>query len=157
MNHRLIFVSFGILATTLSLSPARAQRSASAGAQRRAPLGARLVRLHRGQRAFANPAYDPNYYPYYDSAFGASYADVSPTQFIQETSALVPPPAQASPARPPEALVMELRGDHWVRLTSYGPQEPTGRGTPDIAANYPNPTSGLLLAARLPLTQSHGA
>ncbi len=130
----------------LCASPANAQRNGGSGslpaarpsghsgqlngAQHRGPVGARLVRLHRGQRAFANSAYGPNYYPYYDSPFGDFYADAPPPQIILETSAPVAPPApQAYPGRPPEALVMELRGDHWVRLTSYGAQEPNTPGT----------------------------
>ena len=37
-------------------------------------------------------------------------------------------PAQpANPPKPAESLVMELRGDHWVRLTSYGPMDIPGQ------------------------------
>lgn len=141
MTRQTLYLSFGLLAATLCISPAHAQRSAGAGSfsgarpagrpgqlsgnQHRGPLGARLVRLRRGQRAFANSSYGPNYYPYYDSAFGESYSDAAPAQYILETSApAAPPTPQTYPARPPESLVMELRGDHWVRLTSYGAQEP---------------------------------
>jgi hypothetical protein len=166
MNRRIIFLSLALLAATLSISPAHAQRNAGAGAgsgslpagrpaghpgqvngAHRGPVAARLVRVHRGQRAFAGSAYGPNYYPYYDSAFGESYADAAPTQIILEASA----PAAASapqtyPARPPEALVMELRGDHWVRLTSYGAQEP-----PASAANMqPAPLNNTAATAQAP-------
>jgi hypothetical protein len=113
----------------------------------RGPVAARLVRARRGQRAFAGSAYGPNYYPYYDSAFGESYADAAPTQIILETSAPAAPPAsQNYPARPPEALVMELRGDHWVRLTSYGAQEPSAS-----AANVqPAPLDNTAATAQAP-------
>lgn len=146
----------------LCASSAHAQRSAGAGAgsfsaarpaghpgqmngAHRGPVGVRLVRLHRGQRAFANSAYGPNYYPYYDSAFGESYADAGPTQIVLETSA--PPAPQTYPARPPEALVMELRGDHWVRLTSYGAQEP------NASANNSQSSSAGNSTARAPSSQ----
>jgi hypothetical protein len=99
------------------------------GAPHRGAFSGRLVRARRGQRTLANSAYGPNFYPYYDSGFGDSYYDGAASQFGGETSALAAPPAPlAYPARPVESLVVELRGDHWVRLTSYGAQEPGARG-----------------------------
>jgi hypothetical protein len=121
------------------------------GVPHRAPSG-RLVRARRGQRTFANSAYGPNFYPYYDSGFGDSFYDAAPTQFILETSAPAAPPAPlAYPARPVESLVVELRGDHWVRLTSYGAQESAANGNANDnqkIASSPNSAAASIAAAR---------
>jgi hypothetical protein len=165
MNRQMLSLSFGLLAVALCASPAHAQRNAGAGfipagrpaghpsgqmngVPHRAPLSGRLVRARRGQRAFANSAYGPNIYPYYDSGFGNSYYDAAPTQFILETSApAAPPAALAYPARPVESLVVELRGDHWVRLTSYGAQEHSANGNQEITSS-PNPAAATVDTAR---------
>ncbi len=114
-------------------------------AQHRGPLGARLVRLHRGQRKFAGSqyGYGPNFYPYYDSAFGESYD--GPTEIILETAA---PAAPVALAKPLESLVMELRGDRWVRLTSYGAQE-IGASSPN--APFPSASTRDTAAATVPV------
>ena len=51
--------------------------------------------------------------------------------------------AAALPAKATEPLVMELRGDHWVRLTIYGPQEFSGQPAtlPSISQSAPQPSS----------------
>src|SRR5260370_3905829 len=80
--------------------------------------------MRRGRRAFVGSGFGPNYYPYYDSA------DYYPDYDSQDQVGEAPPApfraltaSPASPAKPPQSLVMELRGDHWVRLTSHGPME----------------------------------
>jgi hypothetical protein len=83
--------------------------------------------MHRGRRIFAGWAYGPNYYPYsdyYDSEEGIVEAPAEP--MIAPRGASAPAPA-AEATRPAESLVMELRGDRWVRLTSYGPMEIAGQ------------------------------
>jgi hypothetical protein len=80
--------------------------------------------MRHGRRAFVGSGFGPNYYPYYDSA------DYYPDYDSQDEAGEAPPApfraptaAPAPPAKPPESLVMELRGDHWVQLTSHGPIE----------------------------------
>jgi hypothetical protein len=80
--------------------------------------------MHRRQRDLARSGFAPNYYPYYGSDYSPYYdpadevGEGPPVPFRAQTAAPAPP---ANPPKPPESLVMELRGDHWVRLTSYGP------------------------------------
>lgn len=157
MTRQTLSLSLGLLAAALCASPAHAQRHAGAGfipagrpaghpsgqmngAPRPGALSGRLVRARHGQGTFANSAYGPYFYPYYDSGFGDSYGDYyydgAASQFSGETSAPAAPPAPlAYPARPVESLVVELRGDHWVRLTSYGAQEPGANGNQEIASS----------------------
>jgi len=84
--------------------------------------------MRHGRRAFVGSGFAPNYYPYYDSYYDSDYYPDYDSQ--DETGEAPPPPfrlqatAPASPTNAPtapESLVMELRGDHWVQLTSHGP------------------------------------
>jgi hypothetical protein len=108
--------------------------------------------MHYGRRAFAGSRFAPNYYPYYGS-------DYYPFYDSQDEVGEAPPPpfrAQAEPAspanlpKPPESLVMELRGDHWVRLTSYGPMAIAGEsGEPQSgAASGPAKAKGSIASIR---------
>src|SRR6266853_2810151 len=87
-------------------------------------VGGSFVRMRHGRRGFVGSGFGPNYYPYYDSA--DYYPDYDPQDEVGEAAPAplrAPTAAPASPAKPPESLVMELRGDQWVRLTSHGPME----------------------------------
>jgi hypothetical protein len=55
---------------------------------------------------------------------------------MQVAAPVSPAPTQAKAS---ESLVMELRGDHWVRLTSFGPQELGGQpaGLPSVSQSTP--------------------
>jgi len=149
LKHRTI--AFGLLATALVASSASAQGRggsfftppSSAGTFLNAPAASSFERVplrgagfrgrsgHTGRRhrAIFYPGYGPYFYdPEYD--------------YDQGGPEPAPPAARSSePASPPEtrqaadSVVMELRGDRWVRLTSTGPVE---------------------LAARQPLTEISG-
>jgi hypothetical protein len=96
-------------------------------------VGGPFARTRHRRRAFAGSGYGPNYYPYYDGYYDSGYYSdydsqdagrEEPQPFRAPTAA----PAQpATPSKPAESLVMELRGDHWVRLTSYGPMDIPGQ------------------------------
>jgi hypothetical protein len=111
----------GFLALALFALPAHAQRGGfTAGAGGRAgghPShgDAGRGRSHRGRHGFYGSGFG-NYYPFYDP-----YDDTDGTG--EPPPAPVIMQAAAPTAKASESLVMELRGDHWVRLTSYGPQE----------------------------------
>ena len=80
--------------------------------------------MHRVRRVHPRSGYGPNYYPYYDyySDYDSVDGMVEPpsSRIIEQTAA---PEPLTSALKPAESLVMELRGDRWVRLTSYGPME----------------------------------
>lgn len=145
----------------LSLSLALAAAFApSAPAQRRgsAPAGRAASRIERGgvRAGFARPrgvgrnlagsgyGYTPyfgDYYPDYGSAYDTPLAQEPPPQMAGVEAASAVP---ATPAKPSEALVLELQGDHWVRITPYGlPQtvsQTVGQAAapqPQIASNAP--------------------
>jgi hypothetical protein len=144
MAHRAL--SIALLAAPLLVSPALAQRSggfATGPASRAAaPIGATLprggpvrahnLRMNRGRHLYSNSLYGPGYYPYYDSE-DTTEQGVEPRQriILQSAPATVPAPAPTfAQSKPAEPLVMELRGDHWVRLTPFGPQEVSNPSAP---------------------------
>jgi len=149
VKHRTI--AFGLLATALVASSASAQGRggsfftppSSAGTFFNAPAANSFERVplrgagfrgrsghtRRRHRALFYPGYGPYFYdPEYDYDQGGPEPEP-------------PAPRSSEPASPPEthkaadSVVMELRGDRWVRLTSTGPVE---------------------LAARQPLTEISG-
>jgi hypothetical protein len=115
----------GLLTLALFALPAHAQRSGftpGAGARgggHPSHGGAGRGRGHRVQRGFYGSGFG-NYYPFYEPYDDTDGGGVPPpAPIIMQAAA---PTAKAS-----EPLVMELRGDHWVRLTIYGPQELGGQ------------------------------
>jgi hypothetical protein len=131
-----VFLAAGaLLALGLLVSPAHAQRgglTARAGGHVGGPTShsaARRSRDHRGRRGFYGSGFG-DYYPFYDP-----YDDTDgggepvPARVIMQPAA---PPAKAA-----ESLVIELRGDHWVRLTSYGPRELGGQSNSQSAPGQP--------------------
>jgi hypothetical protein len=149
MRYQLIALSVGLIGTgLLAASPAQGQGhggrgfapAARAGAtvSRGRAVGRHFVRMRHGRRDFVGSRFAPNYYPYYDSDYYPFYdsqgevGEAPPPPFRAQTAA---PASQAIPPKPPESLVMELRGDHWVRLTSYGPMAIAGEsGEPQSEA-----------------------
>jgi hypothetical protein len=134
--HRIALsaLSLGLAGMTLLALPAQGQGHGGRGfafasrdaahVSRGRAVGGSLVRMRHGRRPFVGSGFGPNYYPYYDSA------DYYPDYDSQDEVGEAPPAPlrtrtapPASPVKPPESLVMELRGDHWVRLTSHGPME----------------------------------
>jgi hypothetical protein len=88
-------------------------------------------RSHRGRHGFYGSGFG-DYYPFYDSHDDTDDGgEPPPAPIIMQTA--------APPAKPTEPLVMELRGDHWVRLTIYGPQELGGQPAtpPSISQSAP--------------------
>jgi len=148
MKHLLIVLSLGLLGSGLPVSPAIGQSHGRtvfapagrgmAAASRRRAVGRHFVRVRRSRRVFAGSDLAPNYYPgYYSDYAYENGIEEAPPPAVSEAAATPPP---ATPSKPPEALVMELRGDHWVRLTSFGPMEIGGQSNEAQSGQSSAPT-----------------
>jgi hypothetical protein len=112
-----------VVGAAMFVAPARAQRGvAFAGAGRVGRTGPGTARIgglrgglvqgHHARRFFAGPAI----WPYF-------YDDDSGPEIIEPPAEIVPQAPAGPPApspNPSESLVLELQGDHWVRLTGSG-------------------------------------
>jgi hypothetical protein len=141
---QLATLSLGLLAMLLLTPAAQAQRGGFAAGGRMGPGGThagaargRLVRINRGRRAYGGSAYGygPNYYPFYDGEDGYA-GEGEPPQLIMPNRPAAVALSQAPAPKPAESLVVELRGDHWVRLTGYGASEIPGQ-SPTFQAEGP--------------------
>jgi hypothetical protein len=112
MNKRLVVLSFATFGTLFLVSPAKAQRHGAFSSAR----GSRgFVHLRRSGRFFPGSAFGPYFYSDYDSEPWIS--EESPPEIIELTT----PSASPAPERnPPQSLMLELQGDHWVRITNNG-------------------------------------
>ena len=151
MRYHVIALSLALMGVTLLASPARAQGHRGAvfngvGRPATRPLPGRMVGGHFVRMRHGRPAayygYGPNYYPYYEPGYYPSddaydeTAETPPVPFRAQTSAPTP---SANPPKSTEFLVMELRGDRWVRLTSYGPMDIAGESSEPQPARTGSP------------------
>ena len=129
----------GLATAALVAPPAQAQRhggggfvfaggarGGAPGFNHGGPAGGRYARVRGGRGFLGGYGYASNYYPYYDTE-GGGWIETPPPQVMVQTA---PATASATP-KAAEPLVMELRGDHWVRLTPYGAQALAEQG--DVA------------------------
>jgi hypothetical protein len=108
------------------------------------------------RRIFPRYGYAPYYSGFgYDSDFGLNSAyeptlDVPPPQPVAEEPA--PTATPQLPPKPAEGpVLLELQGDHWVRITTDGPPQVVGqsnRPEPDKASNPPTAAASALLVFR---------
>jgi hypothetical protein len=132
MLRRLIALCFALFLAAVMGVAARAQRVASAGAGHayagngRGGVVRGFGRARYARGVIRGAALWPYYYSDYDYADEADFGPPPPERVLQPD----PPVPLAKPA---ESIVVELRGDHWVRLTSYGPSQIGGQ-----AANSPS-------------------
>lgn len=96
---------------------------------RGAPQGGFLTgprRHHRSYRGYGSAIY-PYLYPYYYSDYYPGYYSGRAPGKSQPARVTVvqnsQPRAEAPLPPPPESLVLELQGNHWVRITSSGQTE----------------------------------
>jgi len=149
MNYRLIALFLAMLGAVVFVPSARAQgRGAPASGRASRPrtgfsrgggVRTRIAPLRRTHGSFAASGYAsgfyPDYYPDYDSAPGIS--EVSAPEIVEQAAASASPAPMRTPAEP---LVVELQGDHWVRITSYGQPQIAGQFSqpePIRASNQP--------------------
>ncbi len=162
MNRLPIALSLALLGATVFVLSAQAQRHGSAASGRVGTAisrgrGARSSSLRRTRRVFAGSGFAPYYYSDYDD-YGYDDYDYEPG--IEAP----PPPIMAAPLaqptsmapvpKPPESLVIELQGDHWVRITPYG--APQGVGASDqssLSSPAPPATRRRIQPAQPPISE----
>ena len=150
MNKRLLSLTLVALGATVFVSSAQAQGRVMFAPAPVGRTGAAFSRggaranflLHRGRRFFAASAFAPYFYPDYDSELGL--VEAPPPQIIEQPAQ---PASPAPPSNPVESLVLELQGDHWVRITNYGRSQTGGQ------SNQPDSER----AANLQPAESHAA
>jgi hypothetical protein len=146
MNNRLVALAFGVLGATVFSSFAQAQRHGSAAAPA-GRVGTAISRsggrrigslpLRRRARSLAGSAYAPYLYSDYDDYDYEPEVEAPPPQIFPQPTAQLASPAPAS--KPPESLVIELQGDHWVRITPYGPPQIVGQSNQPEQVSNPSP------------------
>jgi len=162
MINRLIALPLAMLGVVVFVFSAHAQArgafsSAPAGRTGMASPGhhggrTTPVRLHRSRRSSTGSGFLPYFYSDYDSGPETSEA---PPQTVEPTAQPAPAVSVSKPG-----LVLELQGDHWVRLTNYGELqsgeqssqralEPGSKPSPVPAANR-HPTQAVEPAVALP-------
>lgn len=136
MTKHFISLSLVALAAALVVPCAQAQMRGGFGsgsAGRGAPGG-------RGGHGFGHHRgsfFGADYWPFDDGYFDESdQTDQSSPQVVVLQSSAQAPPA---PARvPADPLIIELQGDHWVRLTDYGEESQTNSRTTQDARDSLN-------------------
>lgn len=133
MGKKLASVSFmAILGVVLFPLPSQAQRGFVMGGGHGMRAGSHVPRStphqggflrgsHRHHRGFNN-GYLPYLYPDYYSDYYPEEAptEAQPPQVVVVERNQQRAEAPAPPAPPPESLMLELRGNHWVRVTDSG-------------------------------------
>src|SRR5580658_3885381 len=134
MNNRLVVLSLATLGATVFVTSAQAQRGAAFPSAPASRIGFR--HMHGGRRFLADSAFAP-YYSDYDSE--PEIIEVpSPQINFTETAQ---PASPAPVSNPPQSLVLELQGDHWVRITNYGQSQTGGQSSQpesERASNLPS-------------------
>jgi hypothetical protein len=127
MKTRLLAILVVIFGTTMIVSPAHAQRRGAGGRIGGARRGFVHARRGGGGGYFAGAAFDPydySDYAYDSSAPSAEEMQAPPPQIIFAQAA---PPAAAPSANAHQSVVLELQGDHWVRILNYGQSQSDGQ------------------------------
>lgn len=151
MNKRLTVVCFFVFGFALFVSPAQAQRRGSGGGARRGSFAfSRHGHRFSGNRGFGDDWFPYDFYddygPYYEPyGYGPEPSQAPPSAAAQP----VEPLSSAPERKPPESLVLELRGDRWVRITNHGAslsaEEP---GQPERDGTSEPPSAGARLVPR---------
>jgi hypothetical protein len=97
-----------------------------------------VVPSRRSRRFSSGSGFAPYFYSDYDSDSGIN--EVPPNQNVERTTQ----PAPLAPVpTPPQSLLLELHGDHWVRITNYGQSQADGQSRepePQQASDLPSAT-----------------
>lgn len=140
MKIRAVALSLAVLVAAVLAPAAQAQRQftfarasgnpAGPAASRRSGMPPPFVNQHRARRHFPNSLFWPYFYADYDYGYDSEpqIIETPPPQIIEQVAQ--PAPAPVAPA--PDSVVIELQGDHWVRVTNYGQSQMDGQsGRPE--------------------------
>lgn len=168
MKNLHIALSLAVLAATFAGPSAQAQRRgfASAPAGRGGAAFARgrsartgVARRGRARGFFQGSAYNPYLYPAYGYASDFGYGSDLNFDSAYEPTLEAPPPqivfrepyraAPPQPSKPSEGpVLLELQGDHWLRITSNGSSQIAGPSEPEQASNLPTAAASAVLVFR---------
>jgi hypothetical protein len=130
----LMFSAIAVVGTGVFALPARAQgrggvafASASRGGAvvLRGGAGMGSARMHRSRRFFVGSGFSPYFYSDSEPETLEGPGQVVVTRGVTEPTAQV--------AKPADSVLLELRGDRWVRITNYGASA-SGGSTEDVGA-----------------------
>ncbi len=132
MKNRLFMLDLAILAATIFASSAQAQRHVASAQTsrprmnlaRRAGVRSPVVPSHRSRRFSSGSGFAPYFYSDYDSDSGI--IEMPTNQNAERTAQ---PTSPAPVPTPPQSLLLELQGDHWVRITNYGQSQTDGQSS----------------------------
>jgi len=150
MNIRGVALSLAVFLAVASVPAAQAQRQfafARTSGNRTGPASSRrsgppppFVRQHRMRRHFPSSLFWPYFYPDDDYGYDSEppIVETPPPQIIEQVAQ--PAPAPVAPA--PDSVVIELQGDHWVRVTNHGQSQMDGQsGGPESARSADSRTA----------------
>ena len=151
MNRRAITLSVAVLLAAALVPTAQAQRqfafARTSGTRAAPPFSQRGVRgrgfaRHHRARRFPGSFYAPYFYPDYDYGYDSELQTIEapPPQIVEQ----VAQPAAPAPVSPPlDSVVIELQGDHWVRVTNYGQSQTDGPSSQAETDRASNPQTGV--------------
>lgn len=149
MQNRLITLSLAMLGATVFVSSARAQRHVAFASPPAGRTGMGVLRGVHPRRAHHRVFGGSGYAPYFDSQDDSEpeIIEAPPPQIIVQT---VQPAAPAPVPNPPESLVLESQGDHWVRITNHGQSQigQSDQPEPERASNPPSAIPSAIPSAR---------
>jgi hypothetical protein len=138
MSTRLVALSLVVFGATIFVSSAQAQRRVAGVRRGGARIG--FVRPRSGGAFFAGSAFDPYYYSDYDSE--PENIEAPPREIIIVSQAA--PSASAAPVPDAhESMVLELQGDHWVRIRNSGELQTGGQSEQPGSAQASNLPSAI--------------
>jgi hypothetical protein len=107
-----------------------------------------FVHQHRARRNFPGSFYAPYFYSDYDYGYDSEpqMVQAPPPRITEQVAQPAPPPA--APA--PDSVVIELQGDHWVRVTNYGQSQTDGASSQIEPGQAPNPQTAVARRAQAP-------
>src|SRR6185437_177033 len=158
MNRRAITLSLAVLVAAALVPTAQAQRQFAfarpSGTRAAPPFSQRGVRgrgfaRHHRARRFPGSFYAPYFYPDYDYGYDSELQTIEapPPQIVEQ----VAQPAAPAPVSPPlDSVVIELQGDHWVRVTNYGQSQTDGPSSRPRRTEHPIHRRVFPVAFRLP-------